>query len=187
MTGKLMKLLKSMRNEDGATVLEFAIVSTIFVTFLMGIIEFSIVLFTGALLESAVLESSRFGSTGTVEEGKTQEEMILDMITEKTLGFIDVNLVTIETKVYPAFDDVGDPEPFTDSNDNGVWDEGEDFDDVNGSGTWEDDMGSDGLGNANDIVLYKLSYSAGPMTAMMAPLIGDITHTATVAVKNEPF
>ena len=187
MTGKRTKLLKLLKNEDGATILEFAIVSVVFLTMIMGIIEFSIVLFTGALLESAVLESSRFGITGAEQQGKTREELILAVIKDKTLGFIDVGAITINTKVYPNFDDVGQPEPFTDGNGNGVWDAGEAFEDVNGSGTWEPDMGSEGMGAANDIVLYNLTYTATTMTAFMRPLIGDITHTATVAVKNEPY
>ena len=187
MISKLLTYARRLKQEKGASTIEFALVATVFLTFVMGIIEFSIVLFTGALLEQAVLEVSRFGITGADEEGKSREELIIEIVQEKTLGFIKIEDVEIETKIYPTFDDVGKPEPFTDTNENGAYDPGEPFEDVNNSGTWEPDMGSAGLGESDDIVLYNLTYTAGSLSGFLDPLIGDITHSSTVAVKNEPF
>ena len=50
----------------------------------------------------------------------------------------------METLVYDSFEDIGKPEPLTDDNGNGSWDDGEAFIDVNGNGVWDEDMGEAG-------------------------------------------
>ena len=95
--------------------------------------------------------------------------------------------VQIDVEVYPSFAAIGQPEPFTDTNHNGVHDPGEAYTDVNGNGKWDSDQGSAGTGNAGDIVLYKSTYQTKGITGLMQPILGTITHTATVAVRNEPY
>lgn len=72
-------------------------------------------------------------------------------------------------------------------NSNGQRDAGETFSDVNGNGAWDADMGRAGLGGPGDIVVYEVSYETTGLTSFMRPILGAVTHVATVAVRNEPF
>jgi Flp pilus assembly pilin Flp len=180
-------VVRLAREEAGAAAVEFALVATAFFMMLIAVFEYSYVLFIGASLESAVLTASRYGITGSTEEGVTREDIIRDIILERTLNLLPVEDMTITTKVYQRFDQIGQAEPFTDSNNNGVRDEGEAFTDVNGNGVWDDDMGLAGLGGPGDIVLYTVEYTAGALTDLFTPILGQIQHRAAVAVRNEPF
>jgi hypothetical protein len=96
----------------------------------------------------------------------------------------------VETKIYPSFNDVGKPEPFTDTNSNGQYDAGEPYTDINGNGQWDADMGKAGVGGPSDIVLYKITSDWNLLTPLMVPLMGSggkMTLSASVAVRNEPF
>lgn len=173
--------------ERGATAVEFALVGGVFVLLLVSVIEYAYVLFVGASLESAVLTASRFGITGATEGGLAREDIIRDIIRERTFNLLPAERLVISAKVYQRFDQIGRPEPFTDRNGNKIKDEGEPFTDVNGNGVWDDDMGRAGLGGPGDIVLYSVDYPAGALTGLFTPILGDVRHHAAVAVRNEPF
>jgi hypothetical protein len=145
------------------------------------------VLFVGSAIESAALASSRFGTTGAAGSQATRIDSIKQMIADRTYGFVDMSKVQVTVEVYPSFAAIGKPEPYTDTNHNGVHDPGEPYTDVNGNGQWDTDQGSAGAGGSGDIVLYKITYQTKGTTALMQPILGTITHTATVAVRNEPY
>ena len=49
-------------------------------------------------------------------------------------------------------------------------------------------MGKAGLGGPSDVVVYRLSYDWGVVTPVMREIVGaTVTHTSSVAVRNEPF
>jgi hypothetical protein len=173
--------------DAGTAAIEFALVGTALILVLVAVFEFAYVLFVGASLESAVLNASRFGITGATEAGLTREQIIRDIIRERTLNLLPGEEMTITTRVYQRFDQIGMAEPFTDRNGDGVRNDGEPFTDINGNGVWDDDMGVAGLGGAGDVVLYTVEYTAGALTRMFTPILGPIRHRATVAVRNEPF
>ena len=100
---------------------------------------------------------------------------------------VDMSEATVDTLTYSTFDDVGKPEPYTDSNANGSYDNGEPYTDINGNSQWDNDMGAAGLGGPGDIVVYRVSYQWGMITPMLEPIIGQITHTSSVVVRNEPY
>jgi len=126
--------------------------------------------------------------TGSSSGDVSREDRILQIIGENAYGIIDTNDIDVTTLVYENFGDVGQAEPFTDDNGNGVFDEGEGFDDINGNGGWDEDMGVAGLGGSGDVVVYRLSYDWEVMIPLFNPFFGDeITLSANVAVRNEPF
>ena len=171
----------------GATAVEFAIVLPVLLLTTIGTIEIAIVLFIGSSMEAAVFEASRFGITGS-EDGVSRGDRVLDIVADSTYGLLDMTKVKLDTLVYSSFADVGQPEPWTDQNDNGAWDAGEPWSDVNGNAVWDADMGAAGLGGPNDIVVYRLSYDWGVVTPMMAEILGgSVHHVSSVAVRNEPW
>ncbi|MFO1154188.1 MAG: TadE family protein [Rhodospirillales bacterium] len=174
-------------SDAGAAAVEFALIGTVLMLFLIGIFEYAFVMFVDGTLESAVLVASRYGITGSTEEGVSREDVIRDIILQRIHNLIPAEKLTIDTKVYQNFGQIGQPEPFTDTNHDGAHQDGEPFTDVNGNGVWDDDMGAAGLGGPGDVVLYTVEYIGTALTGMFEPIIGEIHHHAAVAVRNEPF
>ena len=183
----MRRLRRFLRNRRGASVIEFAFMAPLTITMLIGIIELGMLFLVSSSLENAVLASSRFGITGNTTDGTTREEIIRDVIEQNTYGLVPMEEVTIDTIVYDNFSDIGQPEPFADANGNGTFDTGESFTDVNGNGTFDTDVGLAGLGGPGDIVLYRIRYQIRSLTLLFDPFFTVIDHSATVAVRNEPF
>ncbi len=183
-----MKRLR--RNRKGSSLVEFAVSAPVVIVALMGIVEFSMILFVNSLLEGGLREASRFGLTGFQPNGLTREERILQIVEDHTLGLVDDTAANLSTLVYPSFDSIGEPEPFTDNNGNGQFDAGESYMDVNGNNQWDPDMGAAGLGGAEDIVLYTIEYDWPLLTGLLSDVIGNdgkIGLRASVVVRNEPY
>ncbi len=177
-----------LRCDAGQAMVEFALIAPIFFGLVCGILEFSGILFAQTLLEGGAREASRYGITGSTVEGVGRDAKILQIIEDNTFGVIDTDELKVETLVYETFADVGQPEPFTDANSNGIFDAGEEFDDINGNGIRDEDMGVAGLGGPGDVVVYRLSYDWEVMIPVFEPIFGDdITLDASIAVRNEPF
>jgi Flp pilus assembly pilin Flp len=174
-------------DRTGSAIIEFALIAPVLLILMIGTIEVALVVFVGSSIESAVLQASRFGITNAEIEG-TRADHVRDLVRERTFGFVDMDEAEIETLVYSDFSSVGKPEPFTDTNHNGVYNAGEAFTDVNGNARWDADMGAAGLGGAGDIVLYRVSYEWGILTPLVRSLMGQsIRQVASVAVRNEDF
>jgi Flp pilus assembly protein TadG len=176
-----------IRCDRGATALEFSLILPALLLFIVGSIEAAIILFIGSSIESAVLEASRYGITGT-EVGMSRQDRIMAIVESRTYGLLDMDAVDMETLVYDSFEDIGKPEPLTDTNGNGSWDDGEAFIDVNGNGVWDEDMGEAGLGGGGAVVVYRLTYPWGVVTPILQQVLGGtVTHVSSIALKNEPF
>ena len=146
----------------GLTAMEFGLAAPVVFMTVAGLFELALVMFVSTLPEGALREASRFSITGFIPPGQTREERILEILEDHTIGLIDMDAATVDYKVYPTFDDIGKPEPFTDNAPaNGTYDAGEAFQDINGNGQWDSDMGAAGLGGPGDIVLYTIEYDWG--------------------------
>lgn len=182
-----MTLRRLIYNTRGASTLEFGILAVPFTMLIVGFFEIAIIGFLSAAMEGAALEASRFGTTGGQPEGVSRSEQVRSIIVERTLGLLNPQKLEIDTLVYDSFGDIGEPEPFTDNNGNGSYDDGEPYSDVNGNGQWDDDMGAAGLGGPDAVVVYHVTYPWPAMTPLMRPMIGEVTLSASVPVRNEPF
>ncbi len=186
----LATLKRLRRNREGSALTEFAIAAPLVVMAMIGIVEFSMILFVNSLLEGGLREASRFGLTGFEPGGLTRQERILQIVEEHTHGLVDDSAAHLDTLVYPSFDSIGKPEPYTDENGNGQHDEGEPYMDVNGNNQWDADMGAAGLGGPEDIVLYTVEYDWPLLTGLLGDFIGEngtFPLRASVVVRNEPY
>jgi Flp pilus assembly protein TadG len=184
----LNNYIRMLRENGGVTSIEFAFIAPVVVLMMMGVIEFSMILFTTAVMESATSYTARLGKTGYTEGGSSRSDQITANIKSLTAGLLNPDDIEITAKVYDAFDEVGDPEPYVDANNNLQYDEGETFSDINGNSQWDADMGSAGFGNANDVVVYTISYPWPINTPIINSIIGDIYNiTVRTVVKNEPY
>jgi hypothetical protein len=143
------------------------------------------------MMESATTITSRLGKTGYIAPGTSRQDTILAQVEEKTEGLINPDLLTVTSKYYSQFSQIGDPEPYTDTNSNGQYNAGEPYTDINGNGQWDSDMGLAGYGGPGAVVVYTVSYPWPIMTPIMRGLIGNAQGNfminATSVVKNEPY
>jgi hypothetical protein len=176
-------------DQSGIAALEFALIAPVFFIMMMGIIEFSLIMFTLATMESATNITSRLGKTGYTALGSTREEQIVQNVKDKTAGLLDPNQIAIDSKSYSNFNNIGQPEPcISPPTTPCPGTPGVHFSDVNGNGTWDADMGKAGLGGAGDVVVYTVSYPWTVQTPFVNQVIGSIfTITVRSVVRNEPF
>ncbi|MFO1242466.1 MAG: TadE/TadG family type IV pilus assembly protein [Rickettsiales bacterium] len=187
---KLLNTFRFYRSEEGVTAIEFAFIAPVLLLFMFGTIEFSLVMFVQSVMEGATTLSSRLGKTGYTESGQSREDTIINALKARAGVFFDPSLITITSKFYGQFDQIGDSEPYTDTNHNGRYDTGETYSDVNGNGHWDADMGQQGYGDANDIVVYTVTYPWRINTPLISKFIsnnGNVTLRAVAVVKNEPY
>jgi TadE-like protein len=174
--------------QNGAAMVEFALVAPLFIALLCAIMEFSGIMFVQAILEGSAREASRYGLTGFTSGGVSREDQIKAIVEDNTYGIIDMDDLQFEPLVYENFGDIGQPEPFTDENGNTVWDNDEPYTDINGNGTWDPDMGAAGLGGPGAVVVYRMSYDWDIMIPLFWPFFGNsIQLQSNIAVRNEPF
>jgi len=77
-----------LRHNDGATVLEYAIILPILLLLVMGIIEYSLILFASAAMSGAITNAARASQTGYVMSGQTQLEYIDNAVRSRLRGFL---------------------------------------------------------------------------------------------------
>lgn len=183
---------------EGVTAMEFAFVAPVLILFIMGVIEASMLMFVQNILESATFNASRLGKTGFATSGLTREQTIRNMIDDRAGGLLDPDLIEFDSVAYGGgFGDVNQPEPFTDTDHNGMRNGAEPYVDSNGNGQWDADMGMAGLGTAGDVVVYTVRYPWTLITPIASSFFRDevrdpddepiITLTARAVVRNEPY
>ncbi len=177
-------------NNSGTTAVEFAFVLPVILLFIFGILEFSMVFMAANVLENAAHTGTRTGKTGYVDANISREQTIRNSINSRLTGFLDPAKITIVTRVYKAFGDIGHAEPYIDLDHNNQYDIGESYTDVNANGQWDTDMGTTGLGVAGEIVVYEISYPWQVMTPFISQMLtnnGLINLTSHIVVRNEPY
>jgi Flp pilus assembly protein TadG len=213
------RLRRFARESEGATIIEFAFIFPIVLMITFGIMEISLCMASLVTLEGGLKEASRYGitsqSTPPADEDKVPDAFKVGndnrlmsigyILNQNTLDLIDLNDATITTNVYSSFSAIKDGEPFTDQNNNGVYDPpgtpgipaGEAFFDSNCNGV-RDTAGasSTGVGTSGNIVVYTVNYNWKILTPIIGKFIGKpdpdnagryiIPMSASIVVKNEP-
>jgi hypothetical protein len=175
------------RDTRGATIAEFAIVLPVFLVLLFGIYDVGQAIYAQSVLQGALQDAGRDAG---LETGSTQLNTIDQYVKDQTRPIVFGNpQYTIERSSYKTFSDVGRPEDFTDSNDNGTYDGDECFWDENESGDWEGDVGQDGLGGAKDVNVYTVTIEYDRVFPLWK-LIGlseKATISSSTTLRNQPY
>jgi Flp pilus assembly protein TadG len=172
------------RARDGSTIVEFAIVSPVFLILLLGVFDIGQMAYGKAVLNGAVEKAARSGSL------ETADTTAADTLVTNTIKPVLPNAtVTTSRKSYYDFADVSRKEKWTDTNGNGTCDNGENYVDENRSGSWESDVGKSGNGGAGDVVLYTVTVTYKPIfTARWFSTYNTNRTLSAVGVrKNQPF
>lgn len=192
MKNKVSILIKRLKiNQVGGFAIEYALLLPIFITLLFGSMEIGRIMMVYTALEGAVTESSRIAITGQVPAGfATNEDYIKDFVQNSLRKVAGNSTVTTQLNVYDSFASVGQPEPYTDTNGNSAYDSGECYTDINNNNSWDNDMGADGTGAGENIMVMNINVDLPYVTGrLMGKITGknSIVLSTSTAVRNEPF
>jgi Flp pilus assembly protein TadG len=185
-----------IKNQVGATAVEFAIVASAFFMLLLGVLEYGLIQFTKVQVESAVAQASRDVGIGKVVSGCPDRVCTVQkLIQDKLQNVIDPQSVRVTAEVVnsptaaaPAVPDmclvsVAVPYPpictgaFVDNNSNGSYDP-------------PPALTATSLGAPGDMVQVRATYLWRVIFPMFRSYFGTngvLTITSATVVKNEPF
>ncbi len=174
------------RDEQGATLVEFALVSPVFFMALIGMFDICYNIYAASIINGALQKAAR---DSTIEAADNNQSSIDSRVSDAVRKVVPTAQFSFERSAYTNFSDVGRPEDFTDSNNDGMCNDGEAFEDVNGNAQWDADRGSTGFGGARDAVLYTVTVTYNrqfPLHKMIG-LSPTVTTQATTVLRNQPF
>jgi len=173
----------------GVTAIEFAFVAPVLFLLTMGTIEVGLMMFNMSTIEGGLREAARFSVTGQEATDGQRQAQIIQVLKQYAIGPVDLDDATVTMKIYDSFNDVNQPEPFTDTNGNGQYDQGEPYEDLNNNGKWDQDRGTDGAGAGGQVVRYEVDYTWNILTPIMRQFFGtngQFPMSASIVVRNEP-
>lgn len=180
------------KDNSGSSLIEFAVIAPVLLAFTIGLVDLGYTGFTQVSLDTAVAQAARDAiatSKGCIDN-EARVTTIKDSITASMKGFLQTEDPEITLKSYADFSSVHPPEPFTDTNGNGRYDQGEPFDDIfNQNSMWDDDPGQvDDAGGPGGIVLYTAKFY---LKRIVPPIryieLSDPVLQASTIVRNEPI
>jgi len=186
MTGSWLKKSRLLKDQRGATLVEFGLVAGPFILMLLGIMDLGYRGYVDTVSKSVLHKIARDASTGEMTPAQI-EAQVNDGLDDLVLKDA---VITISTESYFDFTNIGKPEKLTvDNNGNGSVDPGDCFIDNNNNDVFDTDYGIAGTGGPDDIVNYKIEI-VSPRLFPLAPMIGlaeTMTISNSTAVRNQPF
>lgn len=186
---RLGRISRFRRDAAGVTMVEFGLIAPVLLLMIMGIVELGLMMAGQAVLDNAAFVASRTGKTGYETKDKKQTQQITEAIQKAASSYLAADKITVTSTAYSDYDSMK-PEPFTDTNNNGVRDSTEAYVDVNKNGAYDTNPGTTGYGASGQVVLYTATYNWAIKTPLVGKLIGknNVVQLKTrVVVKNEPY
>ncbi len=181
----MIKLFSPLRrNQDGVAAVEFALIAPTFMLLLMGTFDIGYAGYIKYVLQGALEDAGRSASLETTST-TTLDTKVRDTV--KTLN--NAGTLSVSRQYYERYTDVKTPEEFTDANANGIRDAGECFIDRNGNSTWDADVGLNGRGGAQDVVVYKATFKYNRIFPLWK-MLGQAETQDIIAqtyLRNQPF
>lgn len=173
-------------NQDGAVLIEFALIAPALIFMIMGLLDFGYSIYARTVLTGAIQTAGRDSS---LETGAANLQTIDERVRITVSDVVPFGTVSVNRRSYFDFFDVERPETFTDIDNNGQCNDGEPYFDENMNSTWDTDVGVDGVGGPQDIVLLEVSVRYDKLFPFYR-LIGASPEnivTATTVLRNQPF
>jgi Flp pilus assembly protein TadG len=178
-----------LRNQSGASAVEFALIAPVFMVVLMGAFDIGHTQYAQSILHGEMTKAGR-SSTFETGSGATRQAILDKQVSSAVKKISRQATVTFTRKAFNSYSRAQNPgEPFKDSNLNGICNAGEAFEDSNRNGVWDSDAGVNGQGGAKDVVLYTATVTY-PRLFPMAKLLGwpgTVTLSAATTLRNQPF
>ncbi|MDB5725881.1 MAG: hypothetical protein JWQ16_2635 [Novosphingobium sp.] len=175
-------------DERGATLLEFAFVMPVLVAMLMFLFDTGFYLYARSILGGEVQTAGR---RSALETATVANQALLDAnVQTAVLRLVKNGQVSFSRMAYKSYGRAqAKAESFTDTNGNGVCDNGEAFDDGNNNGVRDLDTGLAGQGNAKDVTIYTATLQYDRMFPL-ARLLGwsnRVSMSSTTILRNQPY
>ena len=180
---------KFWANASGGAALEFILVMPVFLGISGGLLEFGYDAYLRTQLNGIVSKAARDFTLESLANKRAQNSLNARVRAEITKVEPNARLAfSVESfRNYAAVEDPA--EPFVDANNNGVCDAGENYEDLNGDGDYSDHSGVAGLGDADDVVVYKVTLSYDRLFGFMGAfgLNSRADYTVTRMLKIQPY
>lgn len=165
-----------LRNETGATAVEFALVAAPFIALLMGIIQTFMVFFASQQLQTIVTETSRLILTGQAQKQNMTQSTFAQQMCQKVVVLFTCGNIMVDVQAYTAFSSANTGTPTLTYNAQGQV-----------TNTWQYNPGT-----AGQIVVVRAMYQwpvfLGPLGFNLSNLSnGNRLIMASAAFKNEPY
>lgn len=181
-------LWRRLRGEQGGAALtEFGLIAPVLFMMLFGIFDVAHTIYTTSMVNGAMQRAAR---DLTIEGATLREAQVDQRVINQVRTVVPANAtVTLKKMSYFDFNDVGQPEPFTDTNGDGKCNNGEPYEDINRNGQWDADRGSASVGGARDVMLYTVtaSYKRLFPIAGFVGLDPNVSIQGTTVLRNQPF
>lgn len=175
------------RDEGGATIVEFALITPALMVLMMGLFDLSYNMYTNGMLHGAIQQAAR----NSTIEGAAGSQLVIDAMVEKAVKAVaPQSTIVASRRAYTSFADVNRPEDYVDDNDNSTCDDGEAYEDANGNGKWDSVQGSAGFGSARDVVLYTVTVTyprAFPIAGLIPGQTNSYTLRSSTVLRNQPY
>ena len=181
MQARLSRILKRplarlIRQQDGASTVEFALIATPFLAMIFAIMETAIVFFAGQALETAAADSARLIMTGQAQTQGYSQTQFKNAVCGKIFGLFNCSGgLYVDVKTYTSFSTINNSQLPIDSNGNLQ-------------------TGSFGYqpGGPGDIVVVRLMYQWPVYVSLLGLNLSDLSGSkrllmSTVAFRNEPY
>lgn len=164
---------RALRDERGATAVEFALVATPFFIFLFSCIEVAVLFFSSSLLDNAVADAARRIRTGEVQQASMGAAQFKQLVCDGINAFMDCDRLLVDVERFSDFNSMTNNDPIDNAGNLAVT---EDFN----------------PGAAGENVLVKVYYRfpllfpnlSNPMANLAN---GDMLLSSAFAFRNEPF
>lgn len=183
-----------LRDEQGVTIIEFAILAGPILMMVIGGLDVGYQSYLRLITQGALNDAAR---TAAVEnpiigvQGNTIEQQVENMIRGSIVA--PNSEITVTQQSYFDFSDIGNPERLLkDNNNNGQFDADDNdcYEDANGNERYDEDAGANGNRGANDVVFYTVTLEMPrlfPTHAFIPGLSDTLTYEFETAVRNQPY
>ncbi|MEZ5748675.1 MAG: pilus assembly protein [Caenibius sp.] len=168
------------------TAIEFALTAPVFLLLLLASFDFGHEIYARSVLQGVVQDAGRDAG---LESGSSNLSVIDNMVLSQVQNVVPEGAILTSRRNYQGFNDVGKPEDFVDADGDGEYDADECFTDLNENDQWDPDRGADGLGGADDVVLYTalLTYDRPTPLWRFIGTDSKAQISASTTLRNQPF
>jgi hypothetical protein len=175
-------------DKSGATLVEFAVVAPVFLAFVMFLFDAGYLIYARSILSGEV---NAAGRASTLETATLENQQALDAAVRAQVQRLVPNAeVSFNRLAFVNYTRAqARAEPFVDSDNDDVCDNGESFIDLNYNARHDLNGGRDGNGGARDVVIYTVTMTYDRLFPVEG-ILGfspTVTLESTTLLRNQPF
>lgn len=183
-------IARTLLDNRGAALIEFAFIAPVFLTLLMGGLDAGYSVYLNTVAAGTIESTARASSLAGATESQFNRDVRTAVAKLLPTSVDPVSAITITQKNYKNFSRIGEPEKLTtDKNGNGLLDSGDCWLDEDNDGEFGMNNGASGIGGPDDAV-YHIVQVTVPRLFPVHELIG-LSENTVVTVKtlviNQPY